>query len=878
MLGLSSEDAKLRLAEYGPNEIVDTGKVSPLKILIRQIRSNFVIYLLFAAAVISIIVGKSTTSYTIIGVIVAAIATGFVQEFKAEKSIAELKKMIMPLSYVFRDGKKREINSNEIVPGDILVLGIGEKIPADCEIIEAHDVRVNEAMLTGESKEIAKKHILDDQELVEENLLFMGTYIVNGRCLARVTHTGMNTRFGKIAHLISEAEKALPLQMKVNVIAKYMVTIAITVSLATGLLMLFRSSQINNVVIVEILIFIVALSVSAFPEGFPVVLMTTLAIGAKRMSKHNAIVNRMSIIETLGEVSVICADKTGTLTKGEMTVRQIFCGNHEFEVSGTGFTIDGEITSNGKIVEMKDFPDLERLLEVGVTCNDAEIQRTGVDNDFRIIGSPTEGALLILGAKLDLFKESITLKREEEIPFSSDRKMMSIVVSSDDDYLMYAKGAPEVIVKKCISKLVEGKESRLTDNDLANIVNTQKLMADSGYRMLALAYKRLTKKADGIYEDNLVYIGQVAMEDPPRDETAKAIAAAQKAGIRVVMITGDNKDTALSIAAQVGLVGSIVEGWQIDDMSDPELSISVKETTIFARVRPEHKIRIVQAFKSVGETVAMTGDGVNDAPALKEAHVGIAMGKNGTDVSRSASDIILKDDNFATIVTAIREGRTVFNNIRKFVTFQLSCNVAELITLFVGLLVAPLFGWQVPLMLSIQILLMNLVTDNMPAITLGVNPSSNDILSDKPRKNSNILNTQLVRLLLTTAVIMASLTLIAYFVSFNLFQNSHTESRTVAFVTLVMVEIVTAFSFRSFRKTTLRRSLLINKYLVMASILSITVTLLVVYTRVGEIFETVPISIFSWLIVILLAMIMVVVNDIIKMLNIKNHAYVVNTR
>lgn len=870
--GLNDAQVQENLKNYGLNELIDSSRSSPLKILFRQIKSNFVIYMLVLAVVISLFVGKEETAYAVGAVILLVISVGFIQEYKAEEAVAGLKKMLMPTSIVYRNGKKQEVSSKELVPDDILVLENGEKVPADCIVLEDFSLRVNESALTGESREITKTSSGKDNEL------YMGTYIVNGRCLAQVTHTGMNTRFGKIAHLISTAEKELPLQRKVNDIAKYMVTIAIITSLATGLLMALRAPNLDSVAITEILILVVALSVSAFPEGFPVVLVTTLALGAKRMSAKNAIVNRMSIIETLGEVTIICSDKTGTLTRGEMTVKHIFTGNNLYDVGGSGYVAHGKVTEGDSAIDLQMHPELQTMVEAGIFCNDAEIERTGDDHEYRALGSPTEAALLVLGAKLNMYSDGYRATRVNEKPFNSEKKMMSVLYEKDSDYFVYAKGAPEVLINNCTKIMHKGEAIQLTSGEKEKLLAMQQEMASNAFRTLCIAYKKVKDKDIEYNDDNLVFLGLVAMEDPPREEAKESIRIAENAGIRVIMATGDSKETAVSIAKQLGLPQTVIDGTELDQLTDQELAITIKETSIYARVRPEHKIRLVRILKDLGEIVAMTGDGVNDAPALKEAHVGIAMGKNGTDVSRSASDLILKDDNFKTIVSAIAEGRTVYSNIRKFVTYQLSCNLSELVILFVGVVVAPVLGWQTPLLLSLQILFMNLVTDNMPALTLGVNPTSSDIMNDQPRSNETILNKRILTLLITSSVIMATTTLISYFVAFNVFSYSTEQSRTVALVTLILIQIIMAFNYRSFRKLTLTRSPFINRYLVVASIASITATMLIIYTPLSTVFETSRFGIHGWLLALTLGSIVLIVNDAIKHMSLKDASYISATK
>ena len=864
--GLTKKEAEKRLEKYGLNEIKDISKTTPLKILLRQIKSNFMVYLLAVAMFISFFVGKSVTAYTILVIIFMVISVGFIQEYRSEKTISALKNMLVPVSIVIRDGKEQEIQSAIIVPGDIILLRNGEKIPADCLLIEEKELRVNEAVLTGESKEVSKK-IGSEKKCSDENLVFMGTYIVNGRCAAKVMHTGMNTKFGKIAGLISSTEKELPLQKKVNKIAKYMVFLAIIISVLTGLIMLSRSTLLNEEAILGILILVIALAVSAFPEGFPVVLITTLATGAHHMAKKNAIVNRMSIIETLGETTVICSDKTGTITKGEMTVKRIFANNTFYEITGTGYEGKGDFLHNHKKIDANNEPTLRNLIYNAVLCNDSIIERTGEDMEFRTIGSPTESALLIMGVKAGLFKEDIKFKRVQEIPFNSERKMMSVLCEINKEKVVYSKGALEYLIKKCKFIQKNKKISVLSDLEKKKILEYNKDMASNSLRTIAFAYKKLNTSTKDHFEDDLVFLGCAGMEDPAREGVKEAIGQCYSAGIKVKMITGDNKETALSIAKEIGLHGKIMEGIELDNLSDDELTKIIGTITIFARVNPEHKLKIIKALKSNGEIVTMTGDGVNDAPALKEAHIGIAMGKNGTDVSRSVADLTLKDDNFSTIVSAVSEGRTIFKNIRKFSTYQLSCNFAELLILFIGVLLSPFLGWQIPILLALQILFMNLVTDNLPAITLGLNPSSNDSMMEPPRKNSEILNKKLFVLLLFTGSLLTVLVLSSYFLAFNVFGETHEYARTVALFSLIGLEIASAFNFRSYRKGVLNRGLMVNPYLVYASVISLIATFVIIYSPLNKVFETVPLGIDGLLIVAVLSLSLALIFDLLKYVN-----------
>jgi len=868
--GLTEKEAKRKLEQYGFNEIKENLVISPIKILLRQIKKNYIIYLLFIAVILSFIVGKSITAYAILAVIFLLIFTGFIQEYRAEKAIKSLRGMLVPVSIVIRDGKEKEILSKEIVPGDIILLRNGEKIPADCIVIEEKELFVNESILTGESKEKEKTAVKNEKYYSEKNLLYMGSFVVNGKCLAKVIHTGMNTKFGNIANMISTAEKELPLQNKVNHISKYMAIVAIVFSIITGLLMIIGKPPSENLLI-DTLIVVIALTVSAFPEGFPVVLITALSSGVYKMAKKNAIVNRMSIIETLGETTVICSDKTGTITKGEMTVSKIFTDNHLIEVTGAGYEGKGDfLLYNKKINPAKD-EVLSLLVKSSILCNDAKIKRTGEDNFYSINGTPTEASLLIMGAKAGVHTEDLDFKRVEEMPFDSKRKMMSVLCKLEKENYIFSKGAPEVLLKNCKKIQKSWGLSNLTERERKRILELNKELTSGSLRTIAVAYKKINSFSKDHFEEELVFLGLVGIEDPPRDEIKESISLCMKAGIKVKMITGDNKETALAISKRIGLKGRIIEGEDLDKLTEIELSKIVNEIVVFARVKPEHKLKIVKALKLNGEIVTMTGDGVNDAPALKEAHIGVAMGKNGTDVSREVADLTLKDDNFATIVMAIREGRTIFKNIRKFISYQLSCNYAELMILFFGVLLAPFLGWQVPLLLALQILFMNLVTDDLPAITLALTPSSLDIMEEKPRKKKEILNKSLIIWFAIAGVSMAIITLAVFFISFNFLHQTTEFARTTALLSLIFLEIANAYNFMSFRHKVSLESLRVNKYLFYASIISILLTLAVIYTPLNKVFGTVPIGITGWLIGILGAVIIVLIFNLLKGLNDKKN-------
>jgi len=859
--GLTFAEADRRLKEYGFNEIKDTSKVYLLKILLRQIKNNFIVYLLFFAMVLSFFVGKSLTAYVILGIIIVVILAGFIQEYKAERAIQALKNMMTPFSVVIRDGKEQEIDSREIVPGDILVLRNGEKIPADCIVIEEKDLLVNEAVLTGESSEVKKVAVKNTTNYTEKNTLFMGSFIVSGKCIAQSIHIGMNTHFGHIARMISSTEKELPLQKKVNTIAKYMVILGSFFAILTGLIMILRVSTLDSPFVIEVLIMVIAICVASFPEGFPMVLITSLASGAYRMAGKNAIVNRMSIIETLGETTIICADKTGTITKGEMTVRKIFSDNRIYDVSGTGYSGHGFFFSNSKKITPEKEKTLSLLLKTAVLCNDSIISRTGEAKLYKISGAPTEASLLIMGVKAGLFKEDFYLTRNKEIPFTSERKMMTILQKESKNRIVYSKGALEILLFKCKYIQRDNGIFRLSDRDKKNILSYNKKLTSNSFRTLAFAYKKTDSIKEGDLEENLIFLGFVGMEDPPRDEIKDALVTCKNAGIKVKIITGDNKETALSIAEQIGLdKGEILEGKDLEKITDQELINKVKNIVIFARVKPEHKLRIVKALKSSGEIVTMTGDGVNDAPALKEAHIGIAMGKNGTDVSRSVADLTLKDDNFVTIVDAIKEGRTIFKNIQKFSSYQISVNFAQVAIIFL----AVLLGLPLPLV-AIQILFMNIFSDEITAVALSFNPYSKDVMNYKPRKKSEIISRPLLMMIIISGLVMSLVSLAVFYFSLSIMRLG--EAMTTTFLTMVFFAMMNSYNFRSFRKVTLTRSPFTNKFLVYASLFVILVTVFFIYSPVGSLFNLVEISPVYLLGVFLISLSVIVIIDLIKWMN-----------
>lgn len=858
MTGLTSEQAKKLLTEHGLNQLQAVAATSPFKLLLRQLEKNYLIYILFGAAVLSLVVGKGVTAYTIFGVVGVIVITSFIQEYRAERAIKALRGMILPFSTVMRDGKKRHVASTELVPGDIILLKDGERVPADAVVLEHKELKVDESILTGESQSVSKVVYSEKNDTAAESKLSMGTFIISGKCTARVTVTGMDTEYGKIASLITTTEKALPLQDKINVIAKYMTTMAVVTSVIMGAFLLYRAPDFGAETLLGILLVVIALLVSSIPEGFPVVLTTTLATGAHRMAKKNAIVNRMSIIETLGETTVVCSDKTGTITSGEMTVRHVHVDNKTIDVEGSGYTASGDFLYDGKPIDSQKEATLGLLIKSAALCNDASIEEELADEEFKMNGSPTESALLMLALKSNIDVEDYDASRVDEVPFNSDRKMMSVLCKEKAGHFVYAKGAVEVLLETCSHMIIDGKEVKVTEPAKNKLLEVNQQFNGEGLRTVALAYKKSESHDLLAQEKSLVFLGFVGMEDAPRPEVKDAIADCYAAGIGVKMITGDHKDTAVAIGAEVGIKGKVLTGSELDALNDADLKRVVQSVAIFARVKPEHKLRIVKALKDNGEIVTMTGDGVNDAPALKEAHIGVAMGQNGTDVSREVADLTLKDDNFATIVEAIREGRTIFNNIRKFITYQLSCNYAEIIIVFL----ATLVGLPLPL-LAIHILFMNLVTDDLPAISLGFTPPDDDIMERKPRKQSNLLDRNMVGLLVLGGTIIIVSVLAVFYLALKR-TGDIDIARTAAVVTSVCFQVAHAYNFRSLHKLVTQSSLFDNKLLVYASIMSILATLAIIYTPLNVPFETTPIGWRYWVNAGVMSLGIIVVFDLLK--------------
>lgn len=742
--GLSREEAEKRLQEFGPNQLPEQKRVSPLTLLINQF-SSFIVWTLIAAAFIAGFLGEWVDA-TAIGVIVVLNGLlGFFQEFRADKSLAALRKMATLTSKVIRNGELQTLPSEKIVPGDLVLIEAGDRIPADGRIIQSIELSTQEAALTGESMPIHK--IADPLEKPDlsvgdkKNMGFLGTVAVSGKGYMIVTETGLQTELGKIASLLQGGkEEQTPLQIRLEELGHRLVWICLGVVALVFALGFFRGQPL-----VENLLISISLAVAAIPEGLPAIVTIALSIGVRKMAKRNALVRRLPSVETLGCTSVICTDKTGTLTQNEMMVRSIWVNGSFVDVMGVGYNPEGDFKVKDAKINFQDNPELIMALKIGTLCNSAELHQNP-EKGWSIAGDPTEGALLTAAGKAQLFKQDLEQNNPilGEIPFDSERKRMSMARQTPEGPMLFIKGATDIILAHAESILLNGKVEPLTDERKKSILDANASLASQALRVLAVGYRPLPQevKIDQSMEDKLILVGLIAMMDPPRPEVKKSIETCRNAGITTVMITGDHKETAVAVAKELNLMkeGALaVTGAELEQMDDQHLKDNVRNIAIYARTSAAHKLRIVRAWKSLGEVVAMTGDGVNDAPAIKEADIGVAMGITGTDVTKEASDMVILDDNFASIVNAVEEGRGIYDNIIKFVNYLMSSNIAELLVIFMGMLL----GFRDPLgnpfvsLSAIQLLWLNLVTDGFPAIALGLDPVDPTAMNRPPRKSSD---------------------------------------------------------------------------------------------------------------------------------------------
>ncbi len=843
--GLLEEDAEQRLKDFGPNELVKKKRVTAPELFLKQFNS-FLIFVLFGAAAISGIAGKMFHLKVILLIILFIAILGFVQEYKAEKAMQALKGMIREESVVLRGGRPKKTPVKDIVKGDVVILEAGDNVPADAKVIESISLKLDESALTGESVSIDKK---------QGDLIFAGTHLVHGRCRAVVFATGMDREIGRIAGMILEEEEKTPLQIRVNRLAKIL-AIAVVVICA----LIFFIGIVKGAPILLILITALALSVAGVPEGLPLALALTLAISMHRMAKHHSIVRKMSAVETLGSTTVICTDKTGTLTKNEMTVERIFTDETVVKVTGDGYAPDGIFTVEGSKIDPQKNEALLLLLKGAVLCNNAHLEKR---RTWDIIGDPTEGALLVMAAKAGLQKGMLeeASPRIEELIFTTERKMMTTIHQKDEEIIAFSKGAPEIILSLCGYIQKQGKVLKIHGDDVEKILEMNRSFADDALRVLAVAYKKGPLIGD--VEDDLVFIGLVGMMDPPRAEAEEAVKQCKHAGIRAVMITGDNEHTASSIGKKIGLVREkpilSMTGEAVDKLSDEELVNIVENVDIYSRTYPEHKLRIVRALKQRGEVVAMTGDGVNDAPALKNADIGIAMGIKGTDVSKGASDIVLTDDNFATIVEAIKDGRTIYENIRKFTSLMISVNFTQVLVILLGILI---FGFELLPLVALQILLLNAAMAELPSVTLGIDPARTDVMNKPPRDpKEKLLTKKLWAVIFSIALYMSIACLLVFWIHLP----DLTEARTMVLTTLTGFIIFNTFNFISIQDSIFKVGIFKNRWLFAAIGGTLMILTSVIYIPLMQvIFETTTLKLDDLVIAVLVSSTILIIAEIAK--------------
>ena len=873
--GLTAEEVEHRLARFGRNELERRSGPGPLRIFLRQFQEILVIVLL-VAAVVSFFIGESVDSIVIMAIVLINAALGFVQEYRAEQAVEALRKMTAPTATVIRDGRQIEVAAVNVVPGDLLVLETGDRVPADARVIEAFNLEADEALLTGESLPVAKQTEApaSDASLAEHTgSVFMATHITAGRARAVVTATGMDTEIGRIAEEVSTPDLTdTNLEQKLQVLAKGLLLAVCGLCAVIFLVGWLLRGQDP----LTLFMAVVALAVAAIPESLPAVVTIALALSVRRMVARNAIVKRLSAAEALGATTVICSDKTGTMTESKMAVVRIFAGGHRYDVEGEGYLPEGRILRDGDTVT--DSPVLRWLALVAALCNDSKLME---DDGWTIIGNPTEGALLPLARKIGVNEHEVRdgHPRLDEIAFDSERKRMSTIHQAGDGYFVATKGAVEVVVDLCDRIMTDDGIVEMDAETSRDVAEAAAEMADDALRVLALASREIdappASDAAGTVECDLVFVGLVGMIDPPRPEVAESIEHCHRAGVAVKMLTGDHPATARAIARQIGLIdgGRVVDGRELDAMDDEQLSEAVEEITVFARLVPQHKVRILEALKAQRQIVGMTGDGINDAPALRRADIGVGMAQKGTDVTREVADIILADDNFASIVAAVEEGRIVYDNVRKFTRSLLSTNVGELLIIAV----AVLAGWPLPL-LPLHILWVNLVTDGLPALALGMTRGEPDVMDRPPRDPDENMLTDMMPFLLVTGLLVTGGALggflwemashgLGYRQVLELAQFGHTAegmpaaaaealrmARTVALTQIVLFELFLALNCqsdrRSFRQVGFR-----NMYLFAAIAVSIAAHMLLLYTpALREVFHLGVLSLEEWGRVLVLAL------------------------
>ena len=826
--GLTQSQVKERFEKYGENTLKSDKKIKPLKIFAGQFKDFMVMILLFST-VLSVIMGETFEALTIIVIILLNATLGFIQEYKTERTLEALKDFSPQTTTVIRGGQVSQILSRELVPDDIVLLNSGDKIPADCIILNQNNFSCDESILTGESTAVEKN---------DNDNIFMGTVALRGKATAKVLKIGQNTQMGEIAGMLNAIEdEPTPLQKKLSHLGKIISIACIAICAVVMLCGIIRGENLFDMIITGI-----SLAVAAVPEGLPAIVTICLALAVGRILKKNALIKRLHAVETLGCTNVICSDKTGTLTENKMTVKYVITAEDKISLENDKFDF-----SKNKSAQL--------LNKIAVLCNNANADGT--------IGEPTETSLIVMSHRAGINVQNIRTKTNviNEIPFDSTRKRMSVVTRENNGTYIYTKGAFDVILDKCSHVINGDTVEKLTPQKRTELINKASELASNAMRVLAFSYKVVTSFDSKTAEEDMVFVGITAIIDPPRKEAYKAVAKCRRAGIRPVMITGDYKDTAKAIAKDLKIYregDTVLSGSELDTLNDKQLDLIIDKVSVFARVTPAHKLRIVRAFKKKGNIVAMTGDGVNDAPAIKEADIGVAMGENGTDVTKEAADVILLDDNFATIVSAVEEGRVIYSNIRKFIRYLISCNIGEVITMFVGMLMG------LPVVLTpIQILLINLVTDSLPALALGVDPPEKDVMFSRPRnKNDGVFSNNLGFKILFRGILIG-LTTLAVFVGFYTKTNDLNLSRTAALVTLIATQLIHVFECKSETLPIYRIPIFNNLKLIFAVLTSFVIVALTLYfPPMQTIFETTNLSLMQILVIMVATLIVPIISGI----------------
>ncbi len=865
--GLESSRAAKLLAEIGPNQLDEASRPTFWQMLWEQL-NNFVVILLIVASIVSALLGDYLEAEAIMAIVVLNAILGIVQESRAEEALAALQKLAAPDAHVIRDGHRQVVPARELVPGDIVLLEAGNYIPADVRLIESINLKVEEAALTGESVPVQKVDDLvleDDAALGDrKNSAFMSTLVSYGRGMGVVVGTGMKTQIGLIASMIQGVEtEDTPLQKRLDQLGKTLGWAALVICA-----LVFGIGWLRGYDPLEMFIIAVSLAIAAVPEGLPAVVTISLALGMREMVQRHALIRRLASVETLGSATVICSDKTGTLTQNEMTVTQISIDGKDIQVTGTGYTPLGEFQIDGKSIDIRDYPAATTSLWVGALNNDALLERDEAVG-YQMIGDPTEGSIIVAAAKADKDYQELSedYPRVQEIPFDSVRKRMTTIHhvldphredfspfvddSQKDRYVVAVKGAPDVILELCHQyQTYDDKQAVMTESVRERIRVANDKMAGKALRVIAVAYKVIRDLPDEltpeVMEKDLIFAGLVGMIDPARTEVGESLAVAAKAGIRTIMITGDYPQTARAIAETIGLIETgqqVISGAELNQMNDETLREKIESVSVFARVSPEHKVRIVDALQSHNEVVAMTGDGVNDAPAIKRADIGVAMGITGTDVAKETADMVLTDDNYTSIVSAVEQGRIIYSNIRKFVYYLLSCNVAEIMVIFLGTLIA-----KTSPLTAIQLLWLNLVTDGAPALALGTEKGDPDIMDRKPRpKDEPIINRFMQIGIIIQTLAITGVTLTAYFLGLNLHPEQPEFAKAMAFATLSLSELIRAYTARSEYYPLHKIGIFSNRNMNWAVLLSMVLIFAVLYIPfLNPIFNTLPLGWQQW--------------------------------